>query len=174
MLTNLPLVAISILALMGEIAKAGITLKLTTLAEQTAPMPRTLGAGRSRPRRQDTASETDIEVRQANSGAASSMAHAPISLNNQDSRGVLYTVDIEIAGVSLPVLVRFPHIIEWWTQSVDRRLTLAPRNSGLHLKIVLIVLQSTRLGRQSQSLPTAGIPPCFIVSFSMPLSGTSL
>jgi hypothetical protein len=139
MLTNLPLVAISILALMGEIAKAGITLKLTTLAEQTAPMPRTLGAGRSRPRRQDTASETDIEVRQANSGAASSMAHAPISLNNQDSRGVLYTVDIEIAGVSLPVLVRFPHIKEWSTQSVDHRSTLAPRNSGLYLKIVLIV-----------------------------------
>lgn len=174
MLTNLPLFAISILALMGEIAKADITLKLTTHAEQTAPMPRTLGAGRSRPRRQDTASKSDIEARQANSGATFSMAHAPISLNNQDSRGVLYTVDIEIAGVSLPVLVHFPHIIEWWTQSVDHRLTLAPRNSGSHLKIVLIVLQSKRLGRQSQSLPTAGIPPCFIVRFSMPLSGTSL
>jgi hypothetical protein len=173
MLTSLPLFAISILALMGEIAKADITLKLTTHAEQTAPMPRTLRAGRSRPRRQDTASETDIEARQANSGAAFSMAHAPISLNNQDSRGVLYTVDIEIAGVSLPVLVRFPHMKEWWTQSVDHRSTLAPRNSGLHLKIVLIVLQSTRLERQSQSPPTVGVPSCLIVSFSKPLSGIS-
>jgi hypothetical protein len=174
MLIKLPVVTISILALMGEIAKADISLKLTTHTGQTTAMPRALGAGRSRPRRQDTASETDIEARQANSGAASSMSHAPISLNNEDSRGVLYTVDIEIAGVSLPVLVRFPHIIEWWTQSVDRRLTLAPRNSGLHLKIVLIVLQSTRLGRQSQSLPTAGVPPCLIVSFSKPLSEASL
>jgi hypothetical protein len=105
MLTNLPLVAISILALMGEIAKADITLKLTTHAEQTAPMPRTLGAGRSRPRRQGTTSETNIEARQANSGAASSMAHAPIPLNNQVSGGAIYTVNIEIAGVTLPVLV---------------------------------------------------------------------
>jgi hypothetical protein len=102
--TNLPLAALSILALMGEIAKADITLRLTTHAEQTAPMPRALGDGRSRPRRQDTASETDIEARQANSGAASSMANAPIPLGNQASGGVIYTVDIEIAGVTLPVL----------------------------------------------------------------------
>jgi hypothetical protein len=114
MLTNLPIVTFSVFALMGEVAKADITLKLTTRAEYTAPMPRTLGAGRSRPRRQDTASETDIEARQAHSGAVSSMAHAPISLNNQDSRGVLYTVDIEIAHVSLPVLVIPPSIVEWW------------------------------------------------------------
>jgi hypothetical protein len=115
MLTNLQLIAISILALMDEIAKADITLKLTTHSEQTAPMPPTLGAGRSRPRRQDTAFDDYIESRQANSGAASSMAHAPISLNNKDSRGVLYTVDIEIAGVSLPVLVSPPTVMEWWT-----------------------------------------------------------
>ena len=174
MVTNLPTVAISILALMGEIAKADLTLKLTTHTEQTAPISRAFGAGRSRPRRQDSVVGKDIEARQANTGITSSMAYAPISLNNQASRGVIYTVDIVIAGVSLPVLVRSPHVLEWWTQSVDHRLTLAPRNSGLHLKIVLIVLQSTRLGRQSQSLPTAGVPPCPIVKFLKPLSVISL
>jgi hypothetical protein len=105
MLTNFPVVAVSILVLMGEIANADMTLKLTTRAEQTAPTPRAFGIGRSRPRRQDVASENDIEARQADSGFASSIPHAPILLNNQASQGVIYTVDIEIAGVSLPVLV---------------------------------------------------------------------
>jgi hypothetical protein len=105
MLTNLPIVAILILVLMGEIANADITLKLTTRAEQNAPMPRAIGIGRSRPRRQDTPPESHLEARQADSGFASSIPHASILLNNQASRGVIYTVDIEIAGVSLPVLV---------------------------------------------------------------------
>jgi hypothetical protein len=105
MLTILAIVAISILTLMAEIANADITLKFTTRAEQSAPMPRAIGIGGSRPRRQDLASESDIEARQADSGFASSIPHAPIPLNNQASQGVIYTVDIEIAGVSLPVLV---------------------------------------------------------------------
>jgi hypothetical protein len=105
MLTNFPIVAISITVLMGEIANADITLKLTTRAEQNAPMPRAIGIGRSRPRRQNLASMSDIEARQADSGLASSIPHALIPLNNQASQGVIYTVDIEIAGVSLPVLV---------------------------------------------------------------------
>jgi len=105
MLTNLPILTISILALMGEIAKADITLKLTTRAEQTAPMPRNLGAGRSRPRRQDSAFDSDIESRQAGPDTVSSFAHTPITLDNQASGGAIYTVDIEIAGVTLPVLV---------------------------------------------------------------------
>ena len=108
MLTIFPTAAILILALMGEITKAAITLKLTTHAEQTAPMPRACGTGRSRPRRLDTTSVNNVERRQADSGAASSFAHSPIPLNNRASQGVSYTVDIEIAGVSLPVLV-CPH-----------------------------------------------------------------
>jgi len=105
MLTNFPTAAILVLALMSEITKADITLRLTTHAEQTAPMPRAFGTGRSRPRRLDTSSVNNVERRQADSGVASSVAHSPIPLNNQASRGVSYTVDIEIAGVSLPVLV---------------------------------------------------------------------
>jgi hypothetical protein len=90
---------------MGEIAKADITLKLTTRAEHTAPMPRAIGAGRSRPRRQDTAVDRDVKSRQAGPDTTSSFAHTPIPLNNQASGGAIYTVDIEIAGVTLPVLV---------------------------------------------------------------------
>lgn len=105
MLTHLTLLVISLMALMTQHASADITLKLTTRLGQSASNPRTFGTGRSRPRRQDSVFDpTSAPL----SRDLATTAHQPMPLNNKDSKGVLYTVDVEVAGVSLPVLVSTP------------------------------------------------------------------
>jgi hypothetical protein len=91
MLTRFALLAIVPMVLMSHPVYADIS------TEKSAYTPRAVGTGRSRPRRQDLASDDDTQAG----------THTPIPLNNKDSRGVLYTVEVEVAGVSLPVLVCF-------------------------------------------------------------------
>lgn len=96
MLTHLSIVAVPLLVLLGQVVATDLTFKLHTHPRQSGPSPRAFGTGRSRPRRQDSA-HNGVDLR--------SEVHPAIPLNNHDSGGVAYTIVIEVAGTSLPVLV---------------------------------------------------------------------
>jgi len=83
------------MGLLSHFAIADLSFPLTTHTEKFTHKPRAFGTGRSRPRRQDVAPGLDMQAGD----------HTPIPLNSQASNGVLYTIDVDIAGVSLPVLV---------------------------------------------------------------------
>jgi hypothetical protein len=103
MLTYFPFLAFSLFVLIGQGVEAG-TKRLTTHPEQSAPTTRAVRAGRSHPKRLDSTYNHDMN-RPSRDVTAQTVAHPSLPLNNRASRGILYTVDIEIAGVSLPVLV---------------------------------------------------------------------
>lgn len=130
MLITLSVTFVSLLVLMAEIAQADITLKLNAHTTHSDTSPRSRAIGRSRPRRQGTAADHGIEARQAGSQIASPIDHAPIILNSPG--GIISTVDLQIANVTLPFLVCLPDS-NWLRLTSDRQWFFAVlgRNSGL-------------------------------------------
>ena len=99
MLARFPFFGLSLLALMSGQVDAGISFELTSHSQITQPKPPAFQPRlRSRPRRLDSESESDIQTRQS-----PTLSHVP--LNSYDSGGLAYTIEVEVAGSSFSILV---------------------------------------------------------------------
>jgi hypothetical protein len=106
MLAQLPVVGISLLALLCPHVVAGVSFELTSHAQTADSTPPGLQPRiRSRPGRLDSVSESNIEIRQSPKNS-----HLP--LNSYDSGGIAYTINMKVAGLSLDVLVSSDYLLD--------------------------------------------------------------